>query len=136
MKLYFPQSINYKMKFKNSIFEERFNEYWDNKVIALDMDMRKTSLGLNLHDRSSNIAYLIETFQQNVLNILLELDSHTYMFEDKDYLQEYRNKTIQQAIEYLYFYASVFSEYKDISSEFLKTLGIKSFLDATDNVSI
>ena len=74
------------MKFKNSPFEERYNEYWNNNVVTVDQIIRNVSLGFKLFD-DTNIGKLIEKYQQHVMNILSNLERQSYLFEDKEYLQ-------------------------------------------------
>ncbi|KTC90143.1 hypothetical protein OQJ18_05330 [Fluoribacter dumoffii] len=110
-----------KAKFENSSLEDRFNNYWNNNVVLLDTTIRNASLGLNFFQSSANIGELIKTYQQHVLNILSNLSRQSYMFEDKKYLQDYMQNTIQQAQEDLSFYSSVFPEYEGLITELIGT---------------
>ncbi|CAM2753156.1 bile acid beta-glucosidase [Legionella steigerwaltii] len=110
------------MKFENSLFEERYNDYWNRTVVVLDTTIRNSSSDQNLFANRANVGELIKTYQQNVLNVLSNLDRQSLMFEDEEYVQKYRKNTIEQAREDLTFYANLFPEYKNISSEALKAI--------------
>ncbi|KTD41467.1 hypothetical protein [Legionella parisiensis] len=112
------------MKFQNSWFEDRYNEYWNKNVVTLDETIRSTSLGLNLFENRANVTQLIEAYQQHVLNILTNLDRQSYLFEDKEYVQTYMKNTVSQTGEDFSVYAKIFPESKDVCSKFLKTLGV------------
>lgn len=133
MTLYFANHIKHKgskMKFKNSPFEDCFNEYWNNNVVTLDNTIRNASLGCD-----DNIAKLIERYQHHVKNILLNLNRQAYMFEDKEYLQEYKQNTIDQTLEDFSFYAGVYPQHRDVISQSLKALGIELPVEDIENCS-
>ncbi len=110
------------MKFENSNFEERYNDYWNRNVVTLDTTIRSCSLGLNLFEVRSNVLELIETYQQHISNLLSNLTRQVYLFEDKEYVQKYIKNTVNQAIEDLSFYTHIYPEYKEIPAEFLTAL--------------
>ncbi|MGM9453581.1 hypothetical protein ACTAZI_09620 [Legionella bozemanae] len=114
------------MKFQNSLFEDRYNEYWNKNVVTLDETIRNTSLGLNLFENRANVTQLIEAYQQHVLTILTNLDRQSYLFEDKEYVQAYMKNTVSQTVEDFSFYAKIFPETQEICAKFLKTLGVNS----------
>lgn len=114
------------MKFQNSLFEDRYNEYWNKNVVTLDETIRNTSLGLNLFENRANVTQLIEAHQQHVLTILTNLDRQSYLFEDKEYVQAYMKNTVSQTVEDFSFYTKIFPETQEICSKFLKTLGVNS----------
>lgn len=120
------------MKFQGSLFEERYNEYWNKNVVALDETIRNTSLGLNLFENRVNVTQLIETYQQHVLTILTNLDRQSYLFEDKKYVQEYMKNTVSQTTEDFSFYTKIFPDSKEICVKFLKNLGVNSPLDTEE----
>ncbi|AWN74159.1 hypothetical protein LEAN103870_14650 [Legionella anisa] len=120
------------MKFQNSLFEYRYNEYWDKNVVRLDETIRSTSLGLNLFENRRNVTQLIEAYQQHVLTILVNLDRQSYLFEDKKYVQAYMKDTVNQTVEDFSFYEKIFPESKEICSNFLKTLGVNSTLETEE----
>jgi hypothetical protein len=75
LSLYLPiphQEIRIKVKFKDSTFEERYNEYWNNSVVTVDQTIRNASLGFKLFD-NTDISKLITTYQQYVINIFSNL---------------------------------------------------------------
>lgn len=114
------------MKFKESLFEERYNEYWNKNVVTLDTTIRNTSLGLNIFENRVKVSGFIRAYQQHVLNILSNLDRQSYLFEDKEYVQEYMKNTVSQAVEDFSFYSKTFPESKEICSTFLNSLGVSS----------
>jgi hypothetical protein len=120
------------MKFENSLFEERYNDYWNTHVVTSDHKIRNISLGITFFDENANVGKLITTYQRHVLNILTNLDRQAYMFEDTEYLQNYRENTISQAVEDLSFYASVFPEYKNVAKDCINALGVKTSLEANE----
>ncbi len=107
------------------MFEERYNDYWNKNVVALDNLIRNVSLGFSLFDNNVNIPALIEAYQQHVKNILANLARQASMFEDKEYVQQYIKNTIDQAIEDLNLYEDVFPKYKNISEKFIETIGLE-----------
>ena len=113
------------MKFENSTFEERYNDYWNKHVVALDKLIRNVSLGFSLFDNNANIPALIEAYQQHVRNILANLARQAPMFEDKEYVQQYIKNTIAQATEDLNLYGDVFPKYKNIAEKFIETIGLE-----------
>ncbi|WP_454782476.1 hypothetical protein [Legionella sp. WA2022007384] len=110
------------MKFENSTFEERYNDYWNGNVVRLDSAIRRCTLGLNLFEMNSSVHQLIEAYQQHVLNILSNLKRQMGLFEDKEYVKEYIKNTVSQTIEDLSYYQHIFPEYKEIPNKFLITL--------------
>ncbi|STY29144.1 bile acid beta-glucosidase [Legionella wadsworthii] len=113
------------MKFEDSLFEERYNGYWNNTVVPLDTALRHISLGLNLFKNRASIPQLILAYQQNVSNILSNLDRQSYLFDDKIYVQNYMKNTVEQAVEDLTFYYKSFPESQEICSKYLKNFGIE-----------
>ncbi|PWY56180.1 hypothetical protein DGG96_07510 [Legionella qingyii] len=122
------------MKFENSTFEERFNDYWNSNVVTLDIAIRSCSLGLNLFEIRSSALQLIETYQRHILNILSNLTRQIYLFDDKEYVQKYIKNTVDQAIEDLSFYKNIFPEYKEIPAEFLTAL-INASSSESENIA-
>lgn len=120
------------MKFKNSLFEERYNEYWNSNVVILDKTIRNASEGENLFAKRDNVGNLIKAYQQHVLNVLSNLDRQAYMFEDNEYVQEYRKSTVEQAREDVTTYSSLFPECKETCSEFLKAFDNNSSIKTVE----
>lgn len=112
------------MNFENSLHEERYNDYWNQSVVALDKKIRSASLNLCLFD-NTNISKLIKEYHQHVQNILSNLDRQSYMFDDKEYVQQYLKNTIEQAVDDLNFYATIVPKHKDIAKELIETLSLK-----------
>ncbi|MCW8397590.1 hypothetical protein OQJ26_02160 [Legionella sp. PATHC038] len=115
------------MKFENSLFEERYNEYWNRNVVVLDTIIRNINMQ-NLFANRANVGDLIKSYQQHVLNMLSNLSRQESMFEDKGYVNEYRQNTIQQAHEDLAFYSRAFPEYRENIAEFLNAIDKDSSL--------
>ena len=83
------------MKFKNSVFEIRFNDFWNNKVVKTDLKIRSALNKLGLFDSSDalvvekikeyhiNIKSFINSLQKQVLN---------HKYSDPKYLESYAKK--------------------------------------------
>lgn len=121
------------MKFKDSVFEDHYNEYWNKKVVVLDDTIRTISLGFGLFHNNDHVPSLIEKYYHCVQNILSKLNEQTYLFEDIEYVQKYKKDTVAQAIEDLRFYACVFPECANISEKFIETLN--SSLNAQEKIN-
>ncbi|KTC79413.1 hypothetical protein [Legionella cherrii] len=123
------------MKFENSLFEERFNDYWNRNVVVLDTIIRNINMQ-NLFANRANVGDLIKSYQQHVRNMLSNLFRQESMFEDKGYVQEYRKNTIEQAHEDLAVYSRLFPEYQETITEFLNAIDKDSSLKIDEAPSL
>ncbi|ARB93154.1 hypothetical protein [Legionella longbeachae] len=110
------------MKFKNSVLEESYNEYWNKHIVVLDNTIRTISLGFSLFHNNDHVPGLIEKYYRGIQNILSKLGHQTSIFEDIEYVQNYKKDVINQSIEDLSLYACIFPEYASICEKYKETI--------------
>ena len=120
------------MKFKNSVFEIRFNDFWNNKVVKTDLKIRSALNKLGLFDSSDalvvekikeyhiNIKSFINSLQKQVLN---------HKYSDPKYVHKYLLTTIASVRSDLESYAKKNPNLLGLSLDFV------DYLDSKERIS-
>lgn len=95
------------MKFKGSMYEDRYNDYWNKNVVFQDQRIR-ADLGLCtdkgsekpgfFHDQASALLVLMKEYGQRVSNLLTNLKRQGVAFDDQEYVIDYLRETRDAAI--------------------------------------
>lgn len=122
------------MKFEESDWELRCNEYWNKNVVTMDNTIRTSALGFSFLGDSTDVSMLINEYYDRVMNVVSNVERQAYMFEDKAYIQEYVQNSVSQAVEDLSFYYYAFPQYAKDCSLHISTLSKKLPSSEQENV--
>lgn len=96
------------MKFKDSVFESRYNELWNTQVVAADNEIKEHLIGYFSLVAKQDLTSAINKYCQNVLNILNNISRQltNSMFEDPEEVEAYIEQTKEAALDDLATYRS------------------------------
>lgn len=120
------------MKFKNSVFEIRFNDFWNNKVVKTDLKIRSALNKLGLFDSSD--ALVVEKIKEYHINIKSFINSLQKQvlnnkYSDPKYAHKYLLTTIATVRSDLESYAKKNPNLLGLSLDFM------DYLDSKERIS-